>query len=113
MMVAIPRTLVNGVLVPGRCFEGLGMGTGDVAAGDVAAGDVAAGDVAAGDVIVGPGGDVVTVALAEFFAATWPAVNCMSVMGVSFLDQGPERQSAADTEQCDEDTQQTQPRPTV
>ncbi len=103
MMVAIPRTLVNGVLVPGRCFEGLGMGTGDVAAGDVAAGDV----------IVGPGGDVVTVALAEFFAATWPAVNCMSVMGVSFLDQGPERQSAADTEQCDEDTQQTQPRPTV
>ena len=84
------------------------MGTGDVAAGDVAAGDVAAGEV-----IVGPGGDVVTVALAEFFAATWPAVNCMSVMGVSFLDQGPERQSAADTEQCDEDTQQTQPRPTV
>jgi hypothetical protein len=102
-MVAIPRTLVNGVPVPGRCFAGLGMGTGDVAAGDVAAGDV----------IVGPGGDVVTVALAEFFAATWPAVNCMSVMGVSFLDQGPERQSAADTEQCDEDTQQTQPRPTV
>src|SRR4051812_31552654 len=81
-IVAIPRTRVNGVPVADRRLPA-GAANGSV-------------------------GELVPAARA---AVSCIAEMSVSAMELSFLDQGSERQGATDTEQCDEDAQQAQPRP--